>query len=94
MILLQVDCKTRKKSATNIHLSPVILEQLVWETARATGAAPAYFHPCGRFLDGGLISNNPTLDVLTEVREYNLRLKATVSLYCIHSIHRTKPLEI
>ncbi len=78
------------KSATNIHLSPVIVEQLVWKAACATGAAPTYFHPCGRFLDGGMIANNPTLDVLTEVREYNLRLKATVSLHCIHSIKDTE----
>lgn len=28
-----------------------------------------------RFLDGGLIANNPTLDALTEIREYNLVMK-------------------
>ncbi len=42
-------------------------EQLVWRAARASGAAPTFFRACGRFLDGGLISNNPTLDALTEV---------------------------
>jgi hypothetical protein len=29
----------------------------------------------GRFLDGGLIANNPTLDAMTEIHEYNLALK-------------------
>lgn len=27
-------------------------------------------------MDGGLISNNPTLDAITEIQEYNLALKA------------------
>lgn len=51
-------------------------DQLVWEAARASGAAPAYFGAHGRFLDGGLIANNPSLDCLTEIHEYNLALKA------------------
>ncbi|KAL7635672.1 UNVERIFIED_CONTAM: hypothetical protein RMT77_013489 [Armadillidium vulgare] len=51
-------------------------EQLVWEAARCSGAAPSYFSAYGRFIDGGLISNNPTLDMLTEVTEYNAALKA------------------
>ncbi|CAH0390184.1 unnamed protein product [Bemisia tabaci] len=50
-------------------------EQLIWETARSTGAAPTYFkqHEC--FVDGGLISNNPTLDALCEINEYNAALE-------------------
>lgn len=30
----------------------------------------------GSFLDGGLIANNPTLDVLTEIQEYNSVMNA------------------
>ncbi|XP_073500388.1 85/88 kDa calcium-independent phospholipase A2 isoform X2 [Phyllobates terribilis] len=50
-------------------------EQLVWRAARSSGAAPSYFRPIGRFLDGGLLSNNPTLDAMTEVHEYNTCMK-------------------
>jgi len=56
----------------------VITEECMWHAARSSGAAPTYFHPCGRFMDGGLISNNPTLDVLTEIDQYNLALRKTV----------------
>ncbi|XP_058827123.1 85/88 kDa calcium-independent phospholipase A2 isoform X2 [Topomyia yanbarensis] len=51
-------------------------DQLVWRAARATGAAPSYFRAFGRFLDGGLIANNPTLDALTEIHEYNMALRS------------------
>ncbi|XP_075228914.1 calcium-independent phospholipase A2 VIA isoform X2 [Lycorma delicatula] len=51
-------------------------EQMLWHAARASGAAPSYFRSCDRFLDGGLIANNPTLDAITEIHEYNLALKA------------------
>ncbi|XP_064478595.1 85/88 kDa calcium-independent phospholipase A2-like [Ornithodoros turicata] len=52
-------------------------EQPVWAAARASGAAPTYFRPFGRFLDGGLIANNPTLDTMREITAYNKALKAT-----------------
>lgn len=28
-------------------------EQLVWKAARASGAAPSFFRPDGRYVDGG-----------------------------------------
>ncbi|XP_017884788.1 85/88 kDa calcium-independent phospholipase A2 [Ceratina calcarata] len=62
-------------SENSIQITPPN-EQLVWHAARATGAAPSYFRAFGKFLDGGLIANNPTLDAMTEIHEYNLALKA------------------
>lgn len=52
-------------------------QQLVWQVARATGAAPSYFRASGRYLDGGLMGNNPTLDALTELAELGLALRGT-----------------
>ena len=49
----------------------------MWTAARSSGAAPTYFRPCGRYLDGGLVSNNPTLDVMTEITYINAALDAT-----------------
>lgn len=51
-------------------------QQSVWRAARSSGAAPTYFRASGRFIDGGLISNNPTLDILTEIHERNSALLA------------------
>ncbi|XP_041362867.1 85/88 kDa calcium-independent phospholipase A2-like [Gigantopelta aegis] len=50
-------------------------EQKIWLAARCSGAAPTYFRAHERILDGGLIANNPTLDLLTEIHEYNVGLK-------------------
>uniref|UniRef100_UPI00358E67F7 85/88 kDa calcium-independent phospholipase A2 isoform X3 n=1 Tax=Myxine glutinosa TaxID=7769 RepID=UPI00358E67F7 len=50
-------------------------DQLIWMAARSSGAAPTYFRQMGRFLDGGLLANNPTLDALTEIHEVNKALR-------------------
>lgn len=42
------------------------LDPLLWKAVRASAAAPFFFKPYGSFLDGGIISNNPTIDILTE----------------------------
>ena len=40
----------------------------VWEAGRATTAAPIYFPPHkDRYIDGGVMANNPTLSAMTEV---------------------------
>uniref|UniRef100_A0A8C5D040 phospholipase A2 n=1 Tax=Gouania willdenowi TaxID=441366 RepID=A0A8C5D040_GOUWI len=54
----------------------LLSHQLVWKAARASGAAPTYFPPMGRFLDGGLLANNPTLDAMAEIHQYNKTLNA------------------
>lgn len=51
-------------------------QQKIWQVGRASGAAPTYFKQFQQFLDGGLIANNPTMDALSEVHEYNLALRA------------------
>ena len=52
-------------------------DTLVWRAARASGAAPSFFRPKGSYVDGGIIANNPSLDLLTEIAEYNIALKST-----------------
>ncbi|XP_071359714.1 85/88 kDa calcium-independent phospholipase A2 isoform X2 [Trachinotus anak] len=63
--------------ATTATFKPITIpqEQLVWRAARSSGAAPTYFRPMGRFLDGGLLANNPTLDAMSEIHQYNKALK-------------------
>ncbi|EJW76905.1 hypothetical protein WUBG_12185, partial [Wuchereria bancrofti] len=46
-------------------------ENLVWKCARYSSAAPTFFTPKDNFIDGGLISNNPTLDLMSDIHIYN-----------------------
>nr|XP_057901984.1 85/88 kDa calcium-independent phospholipase A2 isoform X1 [Doryrhamphus excisus] len=64
--------------ATTATFKPLTIprEQLVWRAARSSGAAPTYFRPMGRFLDGGLLANNPTLDAMSEIHQYYKVIKA------------------
>nr|ATU31391.1 calcium-independent cellular PLA2 [Plodia interpunctella] len=64
-------------SVVSLPPPPPPAHQLVWQAARASGAAPSYFRASGRYLDGGLMGNNPTLDALTELAEVHLALTAT-----------------
>lgn len=47
----------------------------LWYACRSSSAAPSYFKPNERFMDGALIANNPTLDILSEIERYQRKLK-------------------
>ncbi|KFV68887.1 85/88 kDa calcium-independent phospholipase A2 [Dryobates pubescens] len=70
------ETKTSTEYQTSASFKPLTHpeDQLVWRAARCSGAAPTYFRPIGRFLDGGLLANNPTLDAMAEIHEYNKTL--------------------
>ncbi|NXT21827.1 PLPL9 phospholipase, partial [Syrrhaptes paradoxus] len=70
------ETKTSTEYKTTASFKPLTQpeDQLVWRAARCSGAAPTYFRPIGRFLDGGLLANNPTLDAMAEIHEYNKML--------------------
>ena len=51
-------------------------EQLLWRAVRASSAAPTYFSASGHFVDGGILANNPTLDMMADFHRYNNGLKS------------------
>ncbi|CAG7730654.1 unnamed protein product [Allacma fusca] len=59
------------------------LGEYVWRVAKWTGAAPSYFKLDGsRYVDGGLIANNPTLDALTELIQFGTAMKSVGGYQC------------
>lgn len=78
-------CFTTTHKQKNRRIFFSFTEQKVWEAARCSGAAPTYFKAFGPYIDGGLDANNPTLDLMTEIHEYNCGLKLRVREPALHS---------
>ena len=64
----------------------------VWEAARASSAAPVYFHPFNeKFVDGGVMANNPTLEAIAEIFQQGKKEGKDVRLGLVFSIGTGEP---
>ena len=68
---------------------------------RATSAAPAFFKQFGKYVDGGLKANNPSMSALTRIHRYysdhgkkNYKISCVVSLGCGKFCKQTQPIYI
>lgn len=62
-------------------------ERKVWEAGRMTSAAPMYFPSYeNKFLDGGLMANNPTVDAMVEILEQGKREDTQVKIGLVLSV--------
>ena len=67
-------------------------ERKVWEAALMTTAAPVYMKPFeGKFIDGGVMVNNPTMDAIVEILHESDKEGKPAKLGCVLSLGTGKP---
>ena len=82
--VLHLICNYRETGGGDVMRSQ---DLKVWEAARASSAAPIYFHPFReKYLDGGVIANNPTLVAMSEIFHQGKREGKDVRLGLVFSI--------
>ena len=87
--VLHLICNYRETGEGDIMRSR---DLMVWEAARASSAAPVYFHPFNeRYVDGGVMANNPTLDAMSEIFQQGKREGKDVRLGLVFSIGTGDP---
>ena len=87
--VLHLICNYRETGEGDIMRSQ---EMMVWEAARASSAAPVYFYPFNeKYVDGGVMANNPTLDAMSEIFQQGKREGANVRLGLVFSLGTGTP---
>ncbi|CAI5455207.1 unnamed protein product [Caenorhabditis angaria] len=83
----------RNYKPTDVTANETPKDMPLWMALRRSTAAPVLFKPSeDRYIDGGIISNNPALDLLGEVHGYNRSLQLAgkrsenVEINCIVSL--------
>ena len=61
-------------------------DRKVWEALVASSAAPTYFPAFQSFLDGGLMSNNPTLPAMADIVLQNKKQSKKSKIGCVLSL--------
>ena len=87
--VLHLICNYRETGEGDIMCSQ---DLKAWEAARASSAAPVYFHPFNeKYIDGGVMANNPTLDAMSEIYLQGEREGKDVRLGLVFSIGTGNP---
>ena len=70
----------------HVYYNILLHSDLVWKVARYTSAAPFYFRPEDRYIDGGLLAPNPSLHALTTIQDHLRRSGSDVGVSLVVSI--------
>ena len=87
--VLHLICNYRETGEGDIMRSR---DLMAWEAARASSAAPVYFHPFNEiYVDGGAMANNPTLDAMSEIFQQGKSEGKVVRLGLVFSLGTGDP---
>lgn len=83
------------KKTTNLKLhffsnhpdiDKLVSPALVWKVARYTSAAPVFFDELDDYVDGGILSNNPSASGLTVIQQTYRQIKQKLPISLVVSV--------